>query len=246
MHITYSTEIIETEFLTLEDKKKIQEKECIKDKEETLKHAIETKIVELQGEEKEIIRTAAMYGSYLKATALIPYNDAVGDYLDMCIEHEEMKPDNSRNKTFLLTMQDMRNEYQRQREILDKAIGTGEGENIRTADQVKELQKQLFKLKHFGKTLEDLFKGISITNSARNKSFVEKIAPISPKLSLKNMAKGVKITPLEMEIIWQRRGKTVDLKDKFGVLNWKRTPLLLNCFNLRVLFPCLCRLPDLG
>ena len=200
MHITYETEIIETQFLTPADKKKIQEKESMKDQEETLKHAIETKITELQEEEKEIMRIAAMYGSYLKATALIPYNDAVGDYLDMCIRHEELKPEDIRNNTLLSKMRDMRSEYNIQINILDKAIGTDEGENIRTPGQVKQLQIQLFKLKHFGATLERLFDGISIANSARNKSFVEKIAHIHPEFSSKNGAKGKKRFPSKWKI----------------------------------------------
>ena len=200
LHITYDSEIIETEFLTPADKKKIKEKESIKDREETLKHAIETKIAELKEEEKVIMRIAAMYGSYLKATALIPYNDAVGDYLDMCIEHEKMKPEDIRNKTLLSKMQDMRNEYKVQRRILDSAIGTDEGENIRTPGQVKQLQIQLFKLKHFGATLERLFEGISIANSTRNRSFVEKIAHIHPEFSSKNGAKGNKWHPSKWKI----------------------------------------------
>ena len=38
---------------------------------------IDDKIAELQEEERYIMQTAAKFGSFLKASALIPYNDAL-------------------------------------------------------------------------------------------------------------------------------------------------------------------------
>ena len=64
---------------------------------------------------------------------------------------------------------------------MDRVIGTGADENIQTPDEVMCLQNDLFQLKHNGQVLRKLCRAISITNSARNKSFGEKIAPIPQK-----------------------------------------------------------------
>ena len=79
-------------------------------------------------------------------------------------------------------MEDMKNEYAKEREMLKTAIDEGSCEDIRTPAQVEELQQELFQLEHFGPTLKRLFDAISITNSARNKSFSanEKIVTTPP------------------------------------------------------------------
>ena len=38
---------------------------------------------EFKLEQKEVMMISATYGAYLKDVAILPYNDALGDYLDM-------------------------------------------------------------------------------------------------------------------------------------------------------------------
>ncbi|XP_038059602.1 uncharacterized protein LOC119730679 [Patiria miniata] len=181
MHMTYDLQVFPREFLSEEVQTQINQKKSARETKKAFKEAIDTKIAELKEEEKIIMKTSAKYGSFLKANALIPYNDAVGDYLDMSIEHERNKPKAIRNDTLLTTMEDMKRQYEYERRILDQAIDEDGGENIHTPEEVMKLQKELFGLKHMGQTLKDLFDGISISHSARNVAFKETTAPIPQK-----------------------------------------------------------------
>ncbi|XP_038059627.1 uncharacterized protein LOC119730696 [Patiria miniata] len=178
MHMTYDLRVFPMEFLSEEVQAQINQKKSIREAKKAFKEAIDTKIAELEKEETTIVKTSAKYGSFLKANAIIPYNDAVGDYLDMIIDQERKKAKAIQNPTFLTTMEDMKRQYEHERQILDEAIDEDGGENIHTPEEVMKLQKELFGLKHMGQTLKDLFDGISISHSARNMAFKEKIVPI--------------------------------------------------------------------
>ncbi|XP_041471853.1 uncharacterized protein LOC121421258 [Lytechinus variegatus] len=116
---------------------------------------INKKVEELKAEQKIILATGAKFGSILKANALNTYNDAVEEYLEMCIKQEKAKPATLRKEDLLENMTKMKAEYKKQREIAG-----GANENITTAEEVKDLQEGLFKLKHFGGTLRKLFEEI--------------------------------------------------------------------------------------
>ena len=77
----------------------------------------------------------------------------------------------------------MKRQYEHEKIILDNAIGTDSGENIHTPEEMDKLQEELFRLKHMGPTLKQLFDGIFL--SARNITFIETTAPI-PKKSNKS------------------------------------------------------------
>ncbi|XP_054753483.2 uncharacterized protein LOC129259205 [Lytechinus pictus] len=177
MHLTYDLITTETEFLSQEIQSEINEIRGKKVVKQALITKIENKIEELKAEEKVIVEIAAKFGSFLKANAIIPYNDAVDDYLDMCIKQEETKPGMLRNTLELDTMRKRRVEYNKQREILDVALKNGATENITEPEQVKQLQDYLFKLQHFGGTLKKFFEEISFENTTRNLPFGEKIVP---------------------------------------------------------------------
>ncbi|XP_072024922.1 uncharacterized protein [Amphiura filiformis] len=178
MHITYKTAVFEEAFLSEDVQAQITQKKSAKETVEALKRAIDTKSAELKEEENIIIKTSAKYGSFLKANALIPYNDAVGDYLDMCIDQESKKAKEFRKEQLIDSLRNMKSQYKQERRILDNAIGTQTGENINTPEEIIEFQQKLFGLKHMGHTLKNFFDGISISRSARNIAFKEKIAPI--------------------------------------------------------------------
>ncbi|XP_041461184.1 uncharacterized protein LOC121412439 [Lytechinus variegatus] len=179
MHITYDLVKTETEFLSPKIQSEINRIRNKKSKIQTMIHEINNKIEELKVEEKIIMETAAKFGSFLKSNALIPYNDAVDDYLDMCIKQEEAKQGKYRNETILDTMRNTKQEYNKQREILDIALKEGANENVTEPEHVKELQENLFQLKHFGATLRKFFQDISLEHTTRNLNFEEKIVPSS-------------------------------------------------------------------
>ena len=175
MHLTYTLEKVSEVFISDEVQKQIMAKKTESGKKEEFKRQIDVKLSELQGEEKTILKVSATYGAFLKDNAIIPYNDAVGDYLDIAIKHEEAKDKILRNKDLLQRLRKLRDEYEKQKQIIDQAIKTG---TTTTPEQIIELQKEIFQLKHFGKTLKDIFEGISISRSSQNLEFRETVAPI--------------------------------------------------------------------
>ena len=191
IQVTYDTRVVKKEFLSPEAQEAIREKGSMMAKQEVAKQEIDKKIAELKKEEEHIMQTAVKFGSFLKESALIAYNDAMGDYIDMCINQEEKKSIELKNDTILAKLKEMKNKYQHEQEILVDAISRGTCDNINT-EQVTKLQAELVRLKHFGPTLKRLFRDISITHSARNKAFGEVIAPIRQKerrFSKKNVGK---------------------------------------------------------
>ena len=52
---------------------------------------VEKKVDELKGERKIILKGAATFTAFMK-DAIIPYNDAFGEYLETLINAEERKP----------------------------------------------------------------------------------------------------------------------------------------------------------
>ena len=175
MHLTYNLTKVSKEFISDDVQKQIMAKKTKKEQKEEFKKQIDIKLKELEAERKTILQVSAKYGAFLKDNAIIPYNDAVGDYLDMVIKQEEEKAEILRNKDLLQRLKELRAEYDREKEILDEALERGAST---TADEVMQLQQQLFKLKHFGKTLKKIFDGISISQSSRNMRFHETVAPI--------------------------------------------------------------------
>ncbi|XP_054761933.2 uncharacterized protein LOC129268409 [Lytechinus pictus] len=192
MHMTYQLEVIEKEFLSQEIQDQINKICDTRTQKEAFIAEINKKVGELKEEQKIIMGTGAKFGSFLKAHALITYNDAVGDYLDMSIKQEEVKPDEIRDEGLLETLRQMKDEYHQQREILDNAMDKGSSENIKTPEQVRELQEKLFKLPHFGATLKKLFEEISIEHTAKNIPFKEKIVHAPPPRMASKLRKGGK------------------------------------------------------
>ncbi|XP_063960606.1 uncharacterized protein LOC129268408 [Lytechinus pictus] len=167
MHLTYEIQLKEKEFLSTQAQQQINTICDSKAKKEAFIKEINKKVEELKAEQKIIMATGAKFGSFLKANALITYNDAVEEYLEMCIKQEKAKPVTLRKEGVLENMTTMKEEYKKQIEILDNAIAGGANENIKTPEEVKELQEGLFKLKHFGGTLRKLFEEISLLHTAR-------------------------------------------------------------------------------
>ena len=114
-------------------------------------------IPEYKWEQKEVLRISAKYGSFLKNVAIIPYNDALGDYLDMVIDQENQKDKAIRDANLLASLMTSRKSYDEEKRILEDAMGIAAGDQVTTPDEIKLLQKELFQLKHFGNSLKNIF-----------------------------------------------------------------------------------------
>ena len=86
MHITYKTTLVQNEFLSKETQEIIFQKKDMKSQKEEFIRLLEAQIDELKKEKKYIYESACFFGVFLKNNAMIPYNDAFGEYINMLIQ----------------------------------------------------------------------------------------------------------------------------------------------------------------
>ncbi|XP_063961104.1 uncharacterized protein LOC135155559 [Lytechinus pictus] len=183
MHLTYEIVITEKEFLSSKVQHQINKIRDTKSRRQAMVDEINKKVKELKEEQEIIMETGAKFGSFLRANALITYNDAVDEYLEMCIKQEKAKPVRFQKEGVLQNLETTKREYNKRREILDSAITDGASENIKTAQQVKELQEELFKLTHFGPKLEEFFDEISVMHTSKTLTNEETIVSTKKRVA---------------------------------------------------------------
>ncbi len=154
MHITYTTTIVETEFLSHEAQTNIREKGSLKEQKEEFLKQLEEKITDLEYEKMVIMDCAAKFATFMKKTAMIPYNDSFNDYLDMLINDEQSKPDDIRDRQKIEKMQENKQIYSQQIESLKVAMTSMDTRVEITAENIFEMKTELMKLKHYGSNLQ--------------------------------------------------------------------------------------------
>lgn len=116
----------------------------------------ENRIKEYEREHEAIQEAAVKFGLWLKDNSITPYNDATLAYLDVLIKQEEAKANAGYNDEKLRSLQ---KDYQKHQElvaVLERSIN--HDANYRPLDpkSVARLANDLYKLKHFGKMLENV------------------------------------------------------------------------------------------
>ena len=90
----------------------------------------------------------------MKQSAMIPYNDAFNDYLDLQIELERKKDKEVRQENKIKMLEREKMNYAEVKKLLDKSDGTAQ--RI-TPEDIFEMKKELTSLEIYGKQLEDHF-----------------------------------------------------------------------------------------
>ena len=119
----------------------------------------EAKIKELKAEQQRVIKTSLKFGSFLQANAILPYNDAFEKYVEQTVEEEEKCTKVGGDRSKLDNLKKLLAEYRQEKALLDQAAQNpvqGVNKKIST-DEIDKMKKDLFQLKHTGKTLENLF-----------------------------------------------------------------------------------------
>jgi len=180
MHRTYDMLKVRKDFLSPATQEKINRATTEKQKAELKRLEFENLVTELQDEDNEIREIAAEFAAFLKTYAVIPFNDAMGAYIETQIKDEEAKarPDRS-------TIEELRtrkNEYERRKEILTKAMceakNTDAGK-FQAADKIKRLEQKAYSLKHFGGKMKTAIEGIN-TSKAQMPQFHHGTTPKPP------------------------------------------------------------------
>jgi len=168
MHRTYDLVTVKRSFISVEVQMKIKEKKDAKGRMEAAVAEMTNLVKEFETEQKEVLRVSATYGSFLKDAAMIPYNDALGDYLDMTIKQEEEKQPRLRDQDLINRLHKSKRAYEEEKAVIENALRqSGNRTGFRfTPEQIEQLQKDLFKMKHFGGSLRSIFYNIDRGNRA--------------------------------------------------------------------------------
>ncbi|XP_063691968.1 uncharacterized protein LOC134824157 isoform X1 [Bolinopsis microptera] len=203
MHRTYDLHLVKKQFISDEVQKLLNsilsEKEKTKVQMESLKVLGE----EFQDEGKKIQEVAAGFAAFLKIYAIIPFNDAMGEYIDVQIQQEKEKEDvDGKREDRISEWTKYKKEYEEQKGILieamDKVSDTDEGK-AEAAKDIKDLMQDAFKLKHFGEDIKKVYEKIEQKKSEMP------VFSQGPVQHLKSTSKIEKIIPPG---VFQRAKKT--------------------------------------
>ena len=162
MNLRYELKSVTKSFISPGVQQKIADVQSEREKMVIYKKELDDKIGEFQKEHDDILQMSAQFGAFLKKNAIIPYNDAVADYLDFYINEEAQKDDRVRNSFKIEKLRRSKASYEQERTILDKTL-SGElkaAGRIPTTEEVKGMIDSLFKLKHFGKGIKGVFNSL--------------------------------------------------------------------------------------
>lgn len=157
MHITYKTTLVQNEFLSKETREIIFQKKDMKSQKEEFIRLLEVQIDELKKEKKYIYESACFFGVFLKNNAMIPYNDAFGEYIDMLIQDEEAKEKEIRDPEKIKKFVKEKQAYEEKKKLLIETMASrseGESGNLHI-EQIYARKEKLCSLKHNGKMLKE-------------------------------------------------------------------------------------------
>ena len=157
MHRTYDLERVTKSFVSPEVSNNINKMESEKEKLHAYTKQLEEIIGELKHEDSKVVSIFAKFGNFLKKISIVPCNDSTKDYLDMIIDQEERQPDEIRNNDLIARLNKTKEAYLQEVRIIQNAMDSSLSGTISSPDEVKQLQLELFELKHFGTTLKDIF-----------------------------------------------------------------------------------------
>ena len=102
------------------------------------------------------MESAAKFATFMKNTAMIPYNDSFNEYLDMLINDEQSKPDEIRDRQKIDRMQENKQIYSQQIESLKVALTKSDTRIEIEAEDVFDMKTQLKGLRHYGQNLQSI------------------------------------------------------------------------------------------
>jgi GTPase SAR1 family protein len=171
MHLRYELKPVTKAIISQGVKSRMKEVASEKEKMIIYKKELDDKVNQFKKEHDNILQMSAQFGAYLKKNAIIPYNDAVADYLDFYINEEAQKDAKLRDASKLQKMRDSKANYEQQKSILDEALKEEvASDKIPSTEEVKVMTEKLFKMDHFGRDIKKVFTAID-TEAKNTNSF---------------------------------------------------------------------------
>ena len=159
LRIFYRIKTVEKEFLSEESKKIILEKGSFKEKKEEFLKQTEKKTKDLEAEVKKIRNSAAAFAMFMKKFAIIPYNDAFGEYLNYLIRVEECQPEEVRDPKQIENLKKQKAEYEVELDALKKAVDIAQLDDINKiteAENINKIERELMDLPIAGEILRSM------------------------------------------------------------------------------------------
>ena len=161
LRIFYKTRTVEREFLPEESQKMIFAKGSFKEKKEEFLKQTEKKTKDLVFEVKKILDGAAAFAMFMKKFAIIPYNDAFGEYLNYLIRVEEGQPEDVRDTKQIENLQKQKTEYKVQLDALKEAVDVAPLDDngnckISAAEDINKIEQELMELPIAGRILRSM------------------------------------------------------------------------------------------
>lgn len=160
MHVTYEF-VKENRQVEDEDTKKAIEN--AKNKKEVINilvNNLKKKINEYGNEKSIFLETSAEIANFIKLNSIYLFNDDFGNYLDLLIREEQGKlgidPEKKNLKVYE-NMKKLRAEYEEKKKLFKEGMGNISNK-VLTVDEIQIKINNLYKLTHFGKSLEDIMK----------------------------------------------------------------------------------------
>ena len=166
MHMTYTTTIREKTFLSDNVQEEINKITEMKGKKEALTRELEKQMKENVRERDFIYTCASYFGAFLKQNAIIPYNDAFSDYLDMLINEEENKENEIRDDERIKQLRKDKVSYEQKKVIIEQTLKElSKGTHEIQTKKIYEMKVMLCALKHSGKTLKTALGTVNFSKS---------------------------------------------------------------------------------
>jgi len=165
MHITYEMVEVATEEVDQSIVDLIKNKQTAVEAIEKHKKQLEDKVKQLNDVKSKILKISAIFACFLRRNAIMPFNDSLLEYLDHVIKEEEGKVSVGVSKDTLQSLQNMKNVYQEQIDILKKAL-EGQGALTLDSDEIHQNIADLYRLPTVGKMLQDV---MAVANQANDK-----------------------------------------------------------------------------
>ncbi|RYP83149.1 hypothetical protein DL769_001455 [Monosporascus sp. CRB-8-3] len=120
--------------------------------------AIEMKAIAIEEyrlEHKQVQTAAIQFGFFLKRHAIVPYNDATREYIEMLIDQEKMKIQSGGKKSHdaLDALEKYLAEHLEKVKVLENAMERGDNSEVLDDAGIRQAIDSLFGLTHFGKDL---------------------------------------------------------------------------------------------
>ncbi|CAH1154068.1 unnamed protein product [Phaedon cochleariae] len=159
-HIYYMTKVKEIREVDPTVKKNINDKTKVVENARKIMQSIINKKEELDNEHQVIVTTCARFAHFLQNNAITPFNDSYKEYIEYLINREQSMGKLCDKET-VDHLRKLLREYDEMKKSFDEALQLnkrlGRTDNAITPKEVSDSIQELYKLKHNGKKIKELY-----------------------------------------------------------------------------------------